>query len=596
LWGCWLAGSAAAAQTGVPIADFESANPLAGWTLAKTAEFPGADGALAIGPGHTGQGAMLQYRFACNPGARCGGAIAALWTPPKPIGVKRKGALSLWLQAAPEVKITAIVKAKEQGTRRYPFEVTTLEHPGAEWRQVLIPLAAQSTGYGDEDHTGAPQGRIVSIAILVESRYPQAMRGTVAFDDVRLFNTADESFTLQPDLSLTTPAAGSAQLAPRLGVNIHRLGDQAALDLAREAGFTFIRADLLWRQVERNGRYRFVAYDRLLNALESRGMGALWILDYGHPDHGGDTPRRPDDVAAFARFAEAAAAHFKGRNVRYEVWNEADTDRFWPPHPNAVEFALLLREAAAAIHRADPAARVASGGLARMDLPFLEATIAAGWTGDVNAVGVHPYRKAGPESLAAELPLLRQALARASLDKLEIWDTEWGYASYDYFSQNLHGDGHGAPGRQRQAVLACREALTVWSLGLPVAVWYDLHDDGDEPKNPEHNYGLLDAKNAEKPAMQALRALTGIARDHTYAGMVRDVPDGVHAMRLDGTADRVFVVWSDQPDSRITLRLPSGASAVNFLGEPLKTKTAHGVVECSLPEAEGPVYVRFPGR
>jgi hypothetical protein len=301
-------------------------------------------------------------------------------------------------------------------------------------------------------------------------------------------------------------------------------------------------------------------------------------------------------VAAFARYAEAAAAHFKGRNVRYEVWNEPNNEHFWQPHPNAREYSALLREAAAAIHRADPAARVASGGLSRVDLPFLAGLTAAGGTSDVNALGVHPYRRQGPETVAADLPLLRQLLARGGGEKVEIWDTEWGYASYDYFSKNLRGDGHSRLGRDRQAVLAGREALTVWALGLPVAVWYDLRDDGDDPKNPEHNYGLLDATGADKPAMKALRAVTSIARDHTYAGMVQDVPDGAHAMRLDGGADKVFAVWSEQPDSHITLRFSTEGiiSATNLIGEPLKTKNGgHGELEIAIPETGGQIYIRL---
>ncbi len=596
-WGLWLAAQLLAAESVVPIADFDGADPLSGWTVTRSSEFPGADGSLSIGPGHTGRGAVLEYRFPCGGGTRCGGAVAAMWTPPKPLAFKHRGALSFWIQAPPEVRVTLLVRDKSTGTRRYPFEVATLEHPGGgEWRQVVIPLAVKSTGYGDDDHIGAPPGRMTSIGILVEARYPMAMRGNVSFDEVRLLESPDQTFDLGMALPLAPPLPGSAQLGPRLGVNIHTLGEERMLDVAHEAGFSFVRVDLFWSQVERNGRYRFQAYDRLLNALEARGMGALWILDYGHPQHGGDPPRSRDDVAAFARYAEAAAAHFKGRNVRYEVWNEPNNEHFWQPHPNVREYSALLREAAAAIHRADPAARVASGGLSRVDLPFLAGLTAAGGTSDVNALGVHPYRRQGPETVAADLPLLRQLLARGGGEKVEIWDTEWGYASYDYFSKNLRGDGHSRLGRDRQAVLAGREALTVWALGLPVAVWYDLRDDGDDPKNPEHNYGLLDATGADKPAMKALRAVTSIARDHTYAGMVQDVPDGAHAMRLDGGADKVFAVWSEQPDSHITLRFSTEGiiSATNLIGEPLKTKNGgHGELEIAIPETGGQIYIRL---
>jgi hypothetical protein len=596
---CCLAGSLMAATRTIAIADFDGPTPLKGWTISRDPPSPGVTGRLILGSGHSGRGAALEYQFSCGQGQDCRGAILATWTPATPVAVKSKGALSLWIRAAPEVKLTFLIRDKSEGTKRYPFEVATLEHQvDADWRHVVIPLAAKSTGYWDEDHSGKPEGRLSAIGILAEPRYPQPIHGSVGFDDVQILESPDQTFVLGRDLPLAPSPPGSAQLETRLGISIHTLGDESLLDAARDAGFSFVRADMLWRQVERNGRYRFLAHDRLMNALDARKMGALWILDYGHPAHGGDPPRNPDDVAAFARYAEAVAAHFKGRNVRYEVWNEPNTERFWKPEPNPKEYAGLLNQAVAAIHRADPAARVASGGLGRIDLQFLSEMVLACGANDINATAVHPYRRLAPETLAPELQLLRRLLSSGSWEKAEIWDTEWGYASYDYFSKNLKGDGHSSPGRKRQAVLACREALTVWALGLPVAVWYDLRDDGDDPKNPEHNYGLLDLHGSEKPAMAALRTLSHVASNHTFAGMIPDVPDGAHALRLDGNGDKIFAVWSDQPDSRITVRFDAEGfvSAMNLTGEPIKIKAGRSDLEVALVEADGPIYLKFTSR
>ena len=553
--------------------------PLDNWKFSIDPDYIQSEGNLSPGP----KGLILSYRF------QHGGAVVATYTPPTPIPTKRKAAVSLQVRSAPDVKLTLLIKDKDQVLSRYPFEAITVEHPTPDWHQVTIPLSAKSTGYGDDDHNGAPRGRLTAIGILAEARYPRPMQGKVEFADVQILDSADQSFTLRPGVPLTPAPPSAAQLSPRIGVNIHNF-DEHLLDQARDAGFSFVRADLQWRRIERNGQYRFFQYDRLLKNLEARHMGALFILDYGHPQHGGDPTRGPANIAAFARFAEAAAAHFKGRNVRFEVWNEPNIEQFWQPHPSSAEYAALLREAVAAIHRADPAAQVSTGGLAKTDLPFLAEIIATGAAKGVNAAAVHPYRKAAPEGFAAELPLFRQLLDRTLGPQVEIWDTEWGYASYDYFSKVVHREGHGAPGRKRQAVLAARELLTVWALGLPVAAWYDLRDDGDDPKNPEHNYGLLTAKNEDKPAMRAIRTLTTAAAARTYAGMIRDIPGGVHAMRLDGNGATIFVIWNDEPDAKLTLHFPTDhlVNATNLTGEPLKSKS-----EIALSETDGPIYLHY---
>jgi hypothetical protein len=593
--GLILAPGLIIAQHATILTDFEGDHPLLGWTVSREVGNADVSGSLLTGQGHAGKGAAFEYRFGCRDSTGCGG-VAAIWKPDQAVKFKRKGAVSIWIKAAADVRVTLVLTDKSEGVRRYPFEVFSLENQTGTWRQVSIPLAAKSTGYGDEEHAGAPEGRIAALGILVEPRYGQATRGTIAFDEIALRETAEQTFTLDPNDALTHAASGAARQTPLFGVNIHTFNAPAALDHAREAGFQFVRADLLWRSVERNGNYRFFQYDRLMGLLEARGMGALWILDYGHPQHGGDRPRNADDAAAFARFAQAAATHFKGKNVRYEIWNEPDTERFWPPAPDAHAFGDLLRAAAEAIRRADPSAKVASGGVARIDLPFLEAVASGGALSGLNALAFHPYRRAAPETFAADLPSLREFKTRALGAQAELWDTEWGYASYDYFSKNISGDGHSAAGRKRQAVLGIREALTLYALDLPLAVWYDLHDDGDDPKNPEHNYGLLDAKDAPKPAMAALLQLTHLAAEHTFAGLLEGTPDGLHVMRWDGSDERVFVAWNDQPDAVVALRTPGQGilRATSFLGEPVKLKNGkQGELDWTLAEPDGPIYLAY---
>ena len=184
---------------------------------------------------------------------------------------------------------------------------------------------------------------------------------------------------------------------------------------------------------------------------------------------------------------------FKGRNVRYEVWNEPNTTQFWKPSPNAPEYAILLKEAVAAIRRADPSAKVSSGGLSRFDAAFLSEAVDPSLAGELTAIAVHPYPKTGPETIAPEMENLREWAARSLGQHIEIWDTEWGYSSANA-PEEAPSNGHTEEGRQRQASLSVREILTAWAVGLPLAVWYDLRDDGTDPANPEHNFMVFSTR------------------------------------------------------------------------------------------------------
>jgi hypothetical protein len=617
----WPVVLAAANQPAYLMDDFENPAALESWRV-HGMPAPQSD-ALSLGAGHRGHGAVLTYQLPCDAQTECGAYAEATRTLPSSLpesaqaagrGVKRRRnsaglaapgesvvrefpqrrdpAISLWIRFPPEVEVSVVAKDLNGQMLRFPIRATIEHFKAGGWQYVVVPLSAKPAADSGNGATGRIKGRLVEAGILVRARVRTAIQGSVSFDDMELRDSS-ESFhidaTAQPELPLPE------SFPPSVGVNIHLLRDDHALDLARAAGFSFVRMDMVWANVERAGRYRFRQYDALLSALEARGMGVLWILDYGHPDHGGSVPRTPQEIAAFGQFAEAAAAHFKGRDVRYEVWNEPNLSQFWGPAPNAREYAALLREAIAAIRRGDPSAKISSGGVSRMDLAFLSSALDPNLAAGLTAIAVHPYPKTVPESIAPDLEILRYWAAVTFGDRVEIWDTEWGYSSAGTFN-DAPSNGLSDGARRRQAVLAVREMLTVWAVGFPLAVWYDLRDDGTGAENPEHNYGLLDSSGNEKPAMKSIRALTGAVAGRKYAGMIAETPFGIHAMRWDGSADTLLIVWTDQPGGRRTVEFTKRdlMSATGTTGEAVRWKDLpSGQARIEIEDAAGPIYLRW---
>lgn len=550
---------AATEQPPYLIADFDGDSPLAGWNA--------TGGTLALGFGHHGKGAQLHY----SPG----GIAEAVWGPEQPLAKRRDLCISMWIRL-PDTAEVVLTAADSSGHRATVPVISALEPAGRDgWRYVVVPVPLK--------------GRLTEAGLRVQPRVRSGVAEFVGFDEVML---RDLSEPLRLDSATELSPAEPPGL---LGVNIHVLRDDPSLDLARAAGFSFVRMDLLWADVERGGRFRFGAYDLLLRALEARGMSALWILDYGHPDHGGKVPRSFADVAAFARFAGAAADHFRGRNVAFEIWNEPDTAQFWSPAPSPSEYAMLLDSALAAMRQADPAARISSGGVSRMDAPFLSRAIDPQAAAGLNAIAFHPYPQGGPETIADALNLFREWVAGALGKHLEVWDTEWGYSSANA-PVDAPSNGHSEGGRKRQACLAVRELLTVWATGLPRAVYYDLRDDGADGSDPEHNYGLLDSGGKEKPAMRAIRTLTTAVRGRKFLGMARPTPPGIHAMRFDGDGDSLWIVWTDELKHRRKVLIGKSEirAAVDLSGRALKWKESGGLAEVDIDETAGPVYITVP--
>jgi polysaccharide biosynthesis protein PslG len=291
----------------------------------------------------------------------------------------------------------------------------------------------------------------------------------------------------------------------RLGVNIHfadSRGHERDIDLLAQLGVRWIRMDLAWAGVERErGRYNLDGYLRLTDALAAKGIRCLYILDYGNPLYeGGLPPKTPEGIAAFARFAGAAAEQLKGRRVMYELWNEPNLGHFWKPAPDPAAYMVLMRPTVAAVRAADPDAAIVGPATSTIDLPFLETVFQAGFKAGfldlVDGVTVHPYRSGPPETVAEEYGRLRALIARYAAPGrvVPVLSGEWGYTS-----ANVTAD--------QQADRLARQWLINALHDVQLSIWYDWKNDGPDPKEPEHRFGILTEDLKPKPAFEAAKRL-----------------------------------------------------------------------------------------
>jgi len=325
-------------------------------------------------------------------------------------------------------------------------------------------------------------------------------------------------------LSLFTSTTLSAgELPPPVipagvGVNIHfNRGHEKDLDMIAAAGFRFIRMDLGWSSIERvKGEYDWSEYDELTANLDRRGLRAIYILDYSNPlyeqevgarnpltgqdDRDTGSPQHPESVAAFARWAAAAAAHFRGRHIVWEIWNEPNIS-FWKPKPDVAQYNALALATCRAVRQADPKATIIGPATSEVPMPFLESFCASGALEYLDAVSIHPYRnpRKAPETAAEDYAKLRRLIERyapASRKQMPIISGEWGYSS------NTRGVS-----TQVQAAFLVRQQLANLLQGVPLSIWYDWQNDGQDPKENEHNFGVVSFELQPKPAYRALQTM-----------------------------------------------------------------------------------------
>src|SRR5688572_29261967 len=364
-----------------------------------------------------------------------------------------------------------------------------------------------------------------------------------------------------------------------LGVNIHFTDPQPGeMRMLSAAGFTFVRMDFDWARIEKQkGVYDFAPYERLLKELDAHGLRALFILDYANPLY--DDNRSPDTDegrAAFAKWAAAGAKHFKGRGVLWEMYNEPNISPFWRPKPNTDDYVKLALETGKAIREAASGEIYVGPACSGVDLPFLESCFKAGLLEYWDAVTVHPYRQTDPETVEDDYRNLRLLIAKYAPPgkKIPILSGEWGYSAvwsgYD---------------EDRQGKMLARQWLINLSQDVRLSIWYDWHDDGPDPKEPEHHFGTVRHEHHKdrvpvydaKPAYLAAKTLATELRGFKFNKRLALSSADHYVMLFERDGEVKLVAWTRSRDPT-TAQLPAspgGFDVTSHVGEKLPVLTAN---------------------
>ena len=363
-----------------------------------------------------------------------------------------------------------------------------------------------------------------------------------------------------------------------MGVNIHFTDAPAGeLEMLAWAGFRWVRMDLTWAKTEKPPDvYDFAAYDRLLANLDRFHIRALFILDYANPLYDNGLATHTDaGRAAFARWAVAAVTHFQGRGVIWEIWNEPNGGWFWKPKANADNYAKLALAVSQAIHQAAPGEIIVGPALSGTKLDFLEVVAKARALADWSGITIHPYLRGGPETYGPAYDQTRQLIRKYATpgQRIDVMCGESGYST-TWVDEPTQGK-----------YLARLFLFDVMS-GVPLTIWYDWHDDGINPKDREHHFGIVhhdyhagatqvyDPKPAYDAALTYAHELAGVRfkeRIKTTSG------DDYILTFTKGTTECVAAWTTASTPHDVTIPLPDGVyTVISYDGKSHTEATATG--------------------
>lgn len=323
-------------------------------------------------------------------------------------------------------------------------------------------------------------------------------------------------------------SCGAVDPPVEIGMTLHlRDSDATAIErqfeLMADMDVQWIRVDIDWSVVEsERGQYDWSFSDKVVEQAAARGMDVLAVLGFtpqwARPSSTStaETARysRPERLSDWAVFAQAAAERYAPRGVHaWEIWNEPNTSKFWPPRPDVNEYGHLFWVAADAIRSVDPEATLLIGGLGpkfeepEAEVPpveYLQLLYANGAAKHADGIAAHPYSfpslptDVDQRMLGGfrDLPELHAVMHRNGDGQKKIWITEFGAPT---------GTGPHAVSEQDQAaaLLEAREQLAAWDWSGPL-IYYELVDGGPDLSDTEQNFGVLHEDLSPKPAAEAL--------------------------------------------------------------------------------------------
>ena len=367
-----------------------------------------------------------------------------------------------------------------------------------------------------------------------------------------------------------------------LGVNIHFTGTEAEqVAKIADGGFKFIRMDYSWVHIEKQkGVYDFKPYDLLVESLASRGIRALFILDYGNPLYDNDmSPHTDEGRAAFVKFAAAGAQRYKGKGVLWEIWNEPNIF-FWRPQPNVEDYVKLAKAVYPALKKVDPNCTVLAPALSGWDVAFLESAFGLGLLDAADAISLHPYGSSKPEDASVLYAKTRELVAKYGKGKTyPIVSGEWGYSSFNK-----------GVSIETQADYVARQFLSNMMNNIPLSIWYDWRDDGPDPNENEHRFGTVAQDMADKPAYIAVKTLTSHLNGYAYANrMAVDSPDDYLLLFRKGQSTRLAAWTTAEPHS---IKLPFDVEKVQVVsrsGQSSEAEIKDGLLDLKLTSS--PQYI-----
>jgi len=362
---------------------------------------------------------------------------------------------------------------------------------------------------------------------------------------------------------------------------------EETLRMIAEAGFTMIRQQFPWADIEIHGRGDFVdrrndlngdgqpdavdawaKYDNIVDLAEQYGITIQARLDnppawtHADPNIGDFAP--PDDFQDFVNYATAVARRYQGRIRYYQIWNEPNIYPEWGNQAVSPEaYTDLLCRTYQALKAVDPEIVVISGPLSPTvsltnenlnDFIFLQRMYSAGAAECFDVMSAQGYgfysgptdRRMRPQTLTyARHIYIRDIMVANGDAEKAIWISEaaWnaqpedpGIVTSQYGNFGIVSEDEAA----RYMPLAYQRAQEEWPWIGNIAYWFFKRPADYEQQQAFYYFRMVEPDFRPLPVYESMKQYITTQQPMIYAGVHQaedwalDVGTDAHLDALDG--------------------------------------------------------------
>ncbi|MTT32165.1 cellulase family glycosylhydrolase [Terrilactibacillus sp. BCM23-1] len=355
------------------------------------------------------------------------------------------------------------------------------------------------------------------------------------------------------------------------GVNIHFTGNPKDIGLIKVADFKYVRMDLIWSNIERRKKvydFQNTGYDQLTQSLTNKGITPYYILDYSNKLY-----EQKNSIVtekgrkAYCEFVAKATNRYKNNGIIWEIWNEPNI-KYWETQPNYDDYVLLVERASKIIKKNDPSGFVVAPALAGVNWKsiWMKEVFKRGILNYIDGFSVHPYRETIPETVVQDYKALKKLIAEFTRKKIPIISGEWGYSTAKgWRGLNLTDD--------LQAAYAVRMFLINQYQRVPISIWYDWKNDGLDPNDGEHNFGLRGHDVTEpKLGYYAVKTVNNILNGFYFYKRLKTGNDNDYLIVFKDSLDRIKVAgWTTRNIHEVILPKNIYGKIITMYGEKIGT-------------------------